>query len=78
VPDVVLSLFGAKQPLNLALVKAALDRDKEAGRIHAPRLLQRTKAPTFEGRLTQSGLFPAFIPPRRTVPLYSTIPPLFL
>lgn len=49
VPDVVLALAGSKLPLTLALLGEALNRDKEAGHINAPRLLQRAKAPKFEG-----------------------------
>lgn len=50
-PDEVLAMFGKKQPMNLGLLKKVLDADKEAGRISAPRLLQRAKAPKFEGTL---------------------------
>ena len=48
-PDVVLAMLGKKQPMGVALVKKVLDADKDAGLIHAPRLLQRAKTPKFEG-----------------------------
>lgn len=47
-PDEVLAMIGKKQPMNLALVKRVLDADKEAGKIHTPRILQRSKCPAFE------------------------------
>ena len=48
-PDVVLSTTASKLPMNLVLVKQVLDRDKEAGRVAAPRLIGRGRVPKFEG-----------------------------
>lgn len=46
----VLALAGTKLPMNLALLTQVLDKDKEAGHVHVPRMLQRAKAPKFEGK----------------------------